>query len=244
LKIKTNFAPVFYLATLLIIPVLFIQALWLRFKTVKLPEPSGKRSGTCGEGDEISLLVIGDSAAAGVGVSNQTNALAGQLSKKLSAKRKVNWTLIANTGLTCAGLIENFRALTIQKFDYILISVGVNDVTNVTTQNHWLHNIKSLIKLLNADFPSSKVLFSNIPPMHLFSNIPQPLRWWLGERAKNFNQLLSITIEHNDQCSFLILDIPFNQKYLAEDQFHPSKHAYNLWAKVAADSIILSSQRK
>ena len=241
---RTNFALSFYIATLVLIPLLFIQALWVRFQTLKLPEPIGKRSGTCGEGDEISLLIIGDSAAAGVGVNDQTNALAGQLSKKLSAKHKVNWTLIANTGLTSIGLIEKFSALTMQKFDYILVSIGVNDVTHLTTKDHWLNNIKSLIKLLNADFNSSKVIFSNIPPMHLFSNIPQPLRWWLGARAKSFNKQLATAIEHNEQCTFLTFDIPFNQKHLAADKFHPSEHAYSLWAEIAAESIILSTQAK
>jgi lysophospholipase L1-like esterase len=223
--------------------MLLLQALWVRFKTLKLPEPNGKRSGHCGEGKEISLLIIGDSAAAGVGVSKQTDALAGQLSKILSVTHKVNWTLIANSGLTSAELIEKFNTLTLQKFDHILISIGVNDVVKVTTESHWVNNMSVLINLLNTKYNTSKVIFSHIPPMHLFTTIPQPLRWWIGKRAKRFNQLLTLSIEHNEQCSALTLDIPFNQKYLAEDQFHPSIHAYNIWAKLASDSINLSSQR-
>jgi lysophospholipase L1-like esterase len=225
-------------------PLLLLQAFWLRFKTLKLPEPEGKRSGHCGSGDQINVLIIGDSAAVGVGVSEQTDALAGQLSKILSVTHRVNWTLIAQTGLNSADLIEKLKALPIQPFDYILISVGVNDVISVTTESDWHNNVNILVKLLKTKFTTSKVLFSNVPPIHSFSTIPQPLRWWLGKRAKNFNQQLSLVIENNQQCSTLTLNLPFKAKYLAEDQFHPSIHTYQLWAKLAADTMLLSLQRK
>ena len=48
-------------------PLLVAQALRTRRVTPRLPEAAGERSGTQGEGPRLRLLVLGDSAAAGVG---------------------------------------------------------------------------------------------------------------------------------------------------------------------------------
>ena len=42
--------------------------------TEALPEPEGAPHGVAGAGTPLSVLIAGDSAAAGVGVGNQTSA--------------------------------------------------------------------------------------------------------------------------------------------------------------------------
>ncbi len=53
----------------------------MRLTVLRLPEAHGERSGCCGNGNELNLLIIGDSAAAGVGVDEQSEALASQLAE-------------------------------------------------------------------------------------------------------------------------------------------------------------------
>ena len=55
-------------------PLLLLQAIWVRLRTIKLPEAQGQRTGVCGQGEPLTLLVLGDSAAAGVGTNLQENA--------------------------------------------------------------------------------------------------------------------------------------------------------------------------
>ena len=67
------------LAAIGLAPVIIAQGLYVRRVTPRLPEPEGERSGVNGAGPPLSLLILGDSAAAGVGVATQDQALSGQL---------------------------------------------------------------------------------------------------------------------------------------------------------------------
>ena len=112
-------------------PILLVQGLLVRKKTLKLPEPTGKRVGCCQcasnvpnkvhlKGDAhsgvpvscqkmkapLALLIAGDSAAAGVGVSTQEQALSGWLINSLSENFCVNWELKAKTGVNSTDLLS------------------------------------------------------------------------------------------------------------------------------------------
>jgi lysophospholipase L1-like esterase len=204
---------------------------------IKLPEALGERSGTAGSGKKINLLIIGDSASAGVGTKEQKNALSGQLVANLATTNTVNWQLVASTGLTSTALINEIEAIESQKFDFVLVSIGVNDVTGLTKQHQWVSNIKTIVDLCNVKFDNPKVLMTALPPMHLFTGLLQPLRWWLGLRAKKLNELMTLISTDYNQCSVLTINIPFAPQYLAQDGFHPSSLAYSVWAEQAAKAL-------
>ncbi len=238
MKLITKFAQTLSFAfSAMILPIFLIQAFWVKLTVLRLPEPSGQRSGRCGDGKVLKLLIIGDSAAIGVGVDEQKDALAGQLSTTLAAKHEVYWRLIANTGFTSADIIKELKTLTKQKYDYVLVSVGVNDVTHLKRVKDWTTNLKAIADLLNFKFGAPIVLLTNIPPMNKFTAIPFPLNWCLGLRAQKFNKLMINLARNYDCCSVLTLELPFNHKYIAKDGFHPSKLAYSVWAKQAAEKI-------
>ena len=218
-------------------PLLLIQAAWVKLTVLRLPEPCGNRSGHCGNGIKLKLLIIGDSAAAGVGVDEQQEALAGQLTATLAANYEVNWRLIANTGFTSKDVIKELTALTPQTFDYVLVSVGVNDVTHLTPLSHWSTNINTIVELLDNKFGSPKVLLTSVPPMQRFTAIPSQLRWWLGIRAKKLNELMISATKDKDHNSILAFDLPFKPEFIAKDGIHPSELAYSVWAKQAAEKI-------
>lgn len=111
-------------------PLLIGQGLYTRLVTPRLPEPEGLRHGISGSGSPINLFILGDSAAAGVGVSEQHQALAGQLVQKLSEHHCVDWRLEAETGLKTAEVINKLEALPAFETDIVVVSLGVNDVTS------------------------------------------------------------------------------------------------------------------
>ena len=187
-------------------PLLLLQVCWAKLNTLKLPEALGERSGLSGDGSSINLLIIGDSAAAGVGVTKQNDALVGQLASILAVKHKVSWQLIASSGFASSDLINEVKALPAETFDYVLIYVGVNDVTHLISANDWVNNLNTILGLLTTKFGAPKVLLTAVPPMHLFTGIPQPLRWWLGLRAKRLNKLMAIVAADNSQCSVLTIN--------------------------------------
>ena len=59
------------LAKVLLGPVLLAQGIYTRRMTPRLPEAEGERQGEAGSGDVLRLLIVGDSAAAGVGAATQ-----------------------------------------------------------------------------------------------------------------------------------------------------------------------------
>ncbi len=99
------------LIKILLGPLLLIQGLYVRKTIVKLPEPDGPRSGRCGSGPEINLLILGDSAAAGVGVEWQEQALSGSVTKSLEDRFTINWQLVAQTGETTESIIQQLSKL-------------------------------------------------------------------------------------------------------------------------------------
>ena len=70
------------LIIVLLLPVILLQALWVRKKTAVLPEPDGERVLTSADSKLLltnNVLVIGDSAAAGAAATTQRGALTGLL---------------------------------------------------------------------------------------------------------------------------------------------------------------------
>ncbi|MDC0663420.1 SGNH/GDSL hydrolase family protein [Marinobacter sp. SS21] len=225
------------LATLALSPWLIGQGLYTRAKTPRLPEAKGPREGLSGEGSPLKVLVLGDSAAAGVGVRYQSEALSGRLAQDLGKDFSVAWKLLAQTGRDAGEVLALLEAEPEQRFDVAVLSVGVNDVTGRTSLQTWDKNLHRLHTCLTTRFGVRHVFFSPIPPMHAFPALPQPLRWWLGRRARHLNQALAERVSRHDNCTLLAGDYPIDPNLMAADGFHPGEEAYSLWASEAAGAI-------
>ena len=225
------------LATTGLGPLLVLQGLHVRRVTPRLPEPPGPRSGRTGHGAPLRLLVAGDSAAAGVGAASQDEALAGQLVAQLSARRALDWRLEAQTGYTTTDAHAHLAALTEVRFDVVVLSLGVNDVTRSVGRKRWLARQTALADLLQARFAPRAVLFTALPPMHLFPALPQPLRWYLGARARDFNAALAAWLPGRPGCHLVEPDFQPDAAHIASDGFHPGPAAYRAWAMQVARDI-------
>ena len=220
-----------------IAPLLLLQGLYVRKVTPRLPEAEGVRSGETGAGPPLRLLILGDSAAAGVGAETQQQALAGQLAQRLEGSFRLSWQLWATNGRTsgqCLSLLEQQAA---EAFDTVLISLGVNDVTGGVALKKWLRQQSRLTELLHGKFRAQRIIFTALPPMHHFPALPQPLRWVLGMRAKQFNRALQEFVATRPHCSLLAFELPMQPEFIASDGFHPSATTYGLWAEQAATAI-------
>ena len=225
------------LATAALGPLLLVQGRYVRAVTPRLPEPSGSRSGRTGAGAPLRLLVAGDSAAAGVGATSQDEALCGRLVSELSARRTLDWRLEARTGYTTADAHAHLAALPEDRFDVVVLSLGVNDVTRGIGRSRWLAGQAALADMLQARFAARAVLFTALPPMHLFPALPQPLRWYLGARALAFNVALAEWLPSSPGCYLSAPEFEPASAYIASDGFHPGPAAYAAWAKRIAGDI-------
>ncbi|AIO68420.1 SGNH/GDSL hydrolase family protein [Burkholderia oklahomensis] len=227
----------YHFATAALGPLLLAQGRHVRRVTPRLAEADGPRSGIDGAGPPLRLLVLGDSAAAGVGVATQSDALVGQLVRVLAPFHRVEWKLLARTGATTQDLLDWLAAEPAARFDAVVTSLGVNDVTDGVSPGRWRDTQAALVELLTTRFGAAHVILSAVPPMHHFPALPQPLRWYLGLRARRLNTTLSRWAAGQRACEFLRVEMPLTRDAMASDGFHPGARACALWAEQAAAAI-------
>ncbi|MDJ0779753.1 MAG: SGNH/GDSL hydrolase family protein [Gammaproteobacteria bacterium] len=225
------------MATLALGPLLYLQGKAVRRSVPRLPEPPGPRAGSSGSGPLLRLLVLGDSAAAGVGAAHQDEALSGRLVAALGAEFTVAWTLFARTGATTASTLRNLDKLADGPFDVAITSLGVNDVTSGIATGAWLEQQAELRRRLRERHGVYHALICGLPPMHGFPALPQPLRWYLGARATAFDRALAADLALREDASFLDLRFTEDLSQMASDGFHPGPGVYREWGRRAARAI-------
>ncbi|WP_246034174.1 SGNH/GDSL hydrolase family protein [Thalassotalea mangrovi] len=209
----------------------------MRKRTPVLPEPKGSRLGVVGTGTSIKLLIIGDSAALGIGASHQREALLGQTLKYLSPHFRVQYQLIAKSGATTSDTLSVLETLPQQSFDAVITSLGVNDVTSSLTVAVWRQQQAVLRSLLQDKFAVKQSIITTVPPMHKFPALPNPLRWYLGDKANRFNDILAQDVEREHHCQMLNIDRELPLSAMATDGFHPGPPVYQHWGHTAARLI-------
>lgn len=224
-------------ALLASLPILWWQGRRVKRDTPRLPEAAGARIGTCGTGQPLRILILGDSAAAGVGVSHQDEALLGQLRALLTPHYQVWWQLHATSGFRLVDVVQSLATRAQHPVDIVVVSVGVNDVTALTPIKRWQQHYQQLIEHLSQQQPAPYILCTAVPPMHAFWALPQPLRWLLGQRAHHLNRVLAHLLGAYPQAHLLQPQIPLQPDMLASDGFHPAAAAYQVWAQATTHQI-------
>lgn len=228
-------------ATLALIPALVIQGSRVKKNKIRLPEAEGAREGITGQGQTLSLLILGDSAAAGVGVAHQNDALLGAVISALQHQYQVHWRLEAQSGDTTSQVIQKTKKLVNQKYDVVVTSVGVNDVTRLMSAQTWIKQQQHFYQLIQAKFQPELIIATGVPPMHLFPALPNPLSWLFGQYAKQMNLQLEKMIAQQEDMQWIEYDIRKYQSMnleMAKDGFHPSKEIYQIWGKEVSDRIL------
>ena len=231
-------------------PVLIAQAKRLRRVALELPEPTGLRHGVaaCEDADSpsrpLSLLITGDSSAAGVGAETQDDALASQLALALAERiqRDVHWHLIARTGLTSIGVLELLRGQPLAAFDVAVVIVGVNDITHNMPIGHALRARNRIVRMLRVGTGVRHILFPGLPAVERFPLLPQPLAWYGGTQARRNNDMQARWAAHPRRSAF-VSHVPMDgfthPKLMAEDGFHPSPMLYAMVAAHFAEHLAL-----
>lgn len=225
------------LLALMLLPLLWVQGRQVRRRTPRLPEAGGKRQGKCGDGPPLTLWIVGDSAAAGVGVKTQAEALSGQLTALLQPRNEVCWQCHATTGHCAADTATRLSELPAENVDVMVCSVGVNDAVGLRSVRCWVRAIEQIHHLATARFGVRLLVFSQIPPMQAFPALPVPLNRVLGMHARLLNTALEAYAEDNHDI--LVLAPPKRDvaTMMASDGFHPGVAGYRQWAVALADAL-------
>jgi lysophospholipase L1-like esterase len=226
-------------------PVLLPQSRWLKRNALRLPEAMGPREGQVGQGKPVlKLLVVGDSSAAGVGVADQVQALALPLATCLSQHfgAAVDWQLVARTGIDTSAARAMLAEAALRPADVVVTALGVNDVGSQTSAHRFIEQTALLWIELQQRTGARWAVVSGLPPMHLLTAVPHPLRWYLGRYAAWLDA--SVCRWAGQQgLGYCALQFAAGPGSLALDGFHPGPNLYPQWAQRLAEIIAVGRHR-
>ena len=223
-------------------PGLAAQGRWLRRTLPGLPEAAGPRDGVVSNGSaSLSIAVLGESTAVGVGAADQHDALAGHLARELAATLalSVHWQAVGRPGLTLPDFEDQLLGRLTTPVDVAVVVAGVNDVLRLTSERRWSGAIRSLVGVLHERGVAA-VIFPGVPPLGRIAVVPRPLRTVLGVRASLLDLLLQRTLADLPAARYVRTSFPPQPAYLAGDGFHPSPLGYRHWAAAIAARLTRS----
>lgn len=225
-------------------PLLVLQGRWVRQQTPHLPEAGAPMTGqTPGVGTPASVLVIGESTVAGVGVKTHEDGLSGQFALAWAERlgRPVRWTAVGKNGVTA----KSTRRILLPRvppepFDLIVVVLGVNDTKDLTPVPRWRRELQALFGDLRARTGPAPLLISGVPPMAQFPVLPPPLRQFLGLRAAVMDEALREIVRRTPDASWVGGFGSVDPSMFCEDRFHPGPTGYAAWgAQLAAQAPLL-----
>ena len=226
---------------LVLSPLLIAQALATRRRAPVLAEAAGPRAGRLGgRGLATRVLIAGDSSAAGVGVAQQAQSVAGHLTRSLQQRsgRPVHWALHARSGLTTRQVHALLQAAPLAPADVAVVITGVNDVIEQLPSQRAVQHREALADWLLGEGLAAHVLFAPLPPMHEFPLLPQPLRRVMGDDARRHNEALARWAATRRDVSFLPIALTLNGDVMASDGFHPGEPVYRVCGEALGRFIV------
>lgn len=230
--------PLDIVARIALLPVLVWQGLRVRRRALVLPEASGPRTGTSGQGQALRLLILGDSSAAGVGVDDQSQALLGQTVKHLEPHFEVSWRLLAKTGATSKSALTKLKTEPRVQYDVAVLALGVNDAVRLLPLRVWRQQQAELRRVLRSEFAVQRLIVTAVPPIAEFPALPKVLQWILGAHAARMDMRLEQDLLSEPSATYLTFDLPFTTEFMARDGYHPNARFNALWGQVAAQHIV------
>lgn len=224
------------------LPLVLPQGLWLRRTARRLPVAAGPAEGHAGVGRHRKLVAIGDSIVAGVGTDRLEHALPGLLAAALADRHqcRVHWQAHGYNGASCRDLLRALADLPAQApIDWVFVSVGVNDVTRLTSGAAWQSRLRALMVSLAEHAPGAQILLAGVPPMQRFPGLPQPLRAVFGWRASHLDGLGQAVAARLPAVAHIPTPVPDDPQAFASDGYHPNANACAVWAQTLAERSIL-----
>ena len=221
-------------------PVFFTQAFALRRHALQLSPAVGPPAGRIGRGEPLHFLAVGDSIIAGVGARRIQQSTVGHVARFMSGRlsREINWRA---TGIIGAGARRVGRdvvpALPQQRFDAILVSVGVNDVLKLERSGRYRRQLLKLIRELRAHSPDAVIACLGLPPLGDFPKLKRPLRWIVGYRVRKFDTVARDALTRMPGVLHIPMLFSPRVDMFSSDGMHPSETSQRRLAKIIAGAM-------
>lgn len=222
-------------AILPIAPFLLLQGQIARWKVGVLPGAEGETSGIVGNGgsEPAKLFVIGESTVAGLGARTHELAFAGQFARHLSERiaRPVRWHVVGKNGVTARRTIDELLPeMPDERFDYILIGLGGNDVMKLSSPKKWRRDMTELLGVLRTKNSDTPIFLSNCPMIIFSPAIPQPTKRILWALSQMHDANIKELTASLDRVYYYPQPVDVPLEGFFADGLHPSEQGYADWS--------------
>lgn len=178
----------------------------------------------------VSVLVLGDSTAVGVGAENQKDTLAALLSDRVHATQLDNFAVSGARVRDLAHQVQNIRK---EKYNYILIGIGGNDVIRFGNAKNAARHLSVILSGLPVHDRLIVYMAGNVGATQLFPKVMNPQ---YRNRSLRFHSEFSTVVSGAGGTYVNLYSPPETdpflkhpELYLAKDGLHPSSAGYKLW---------------
>ncbi|HEY5819675.1 MAG TPA: SGNH/GDSL hydrolase family protein [Mesorhizobium sp.] len=223
-------------------PIYIWQGLGVRRRTERmLPAQGPVLHSVPGAQPGISMLVLGDSSAASVGIGKTENGLAAQLANLIGDKtgRAVRWRAAGFNSAT-AGQIRDHVVpnLSAEPWTHIVVSIGTNDTKNFHSVPRFRKEFGSLLYALRAKWPEARVVWSPVVEMSRVPALPAALGAILEIRAGAINAMGERLCHERGAVPAARLPILDPAAGFSTDGFHASEAGYRAWAEHMLEFVL------
>ncbi|TDB86724.1 SGNH/GDSL hydrolase family protein [Actinomadura sp. KC216] len=190
----------------------------------------------------LSLVMIGDSTAAGLGVHTPEETPAALLATGLSAiaDRPVRLTNVARSGARSPSLRGQVDRALQTRPDIAVIMIGANDVTGRIPPADSVRHLADAVERLRA--AGSHVVVGTCPDLGSVKPLMPPLRWIARRASRQLAAAQTIAAVERGARSISLGDLLGREfaadplSMFSEDRYHPSARGY-----AAASAAVLPS---
>jgi lysophospholipase L1-like esterase len=192
---------------------------------------------------EISMVMLGDSMAAGLGVATADETPAALIATGLSerAGAPVRLTNVALVGAQSSDLDRQVTLALAARPDIALIMIGANDVTHRIQPSLSCALLQAAVRRLRE--AGCEVVVGTCPDLGTIEPIAQPLRFLARRWSRQLAAAQTIvvvetggrTVSLGDLCATAFIDNP--REMFSADRFHPSAAGYAAAAMAVLPSV-------
>lgn len=195
-------------------------------------------------GKPITMVILGDSSAAGYGVHRPRETpgalLATGVSRRL--RRPVRLYRVAVVGAMSAGLPYQVDAALEYEPDVAVILIGGNDVTHASARDQAVRHLGDAVRRLRA--AGCRVVVGTCPDIGAIQPIKPPLRWLARKWSRDLAaaQTVAVVEAGGRTVSMGNLLGPIFEadpvRMFSSDHFHPSAEGYARAAAVVLPTLL------
>jgi lysophospholipase L1-like esterase len=214
---------------------------WVGVPTEFPPSDEGTY-GFCA-GEPLSMVILGDSSAAGLGVTRPDQTLGSHVARGLAAvaERPVRLRNVAMVGARSADLDRQVTQALQAHPDVAVIMIGVNDVTHRVAIPSAVAALSAAVtRLRGAD---CQVVVGTCPDLGTIKPISQPLRYLARRQSRQLAAAQTIVVVEAGGRTVSLGDLigpEFSaapHEMFSPDRFHPSPAGYASAAMAVLPSV-------